>query len=402
MPGLAPGICLYAAFIRRAAAPSRWRSALWTASNRVSIICPKVYDLPMAPETKTKIVAMIVGSAVIMQQLDSTVITTALPQMAISLHTDPVRLSVAVTAYILSLAVVHSGERLGRRPLRRPHRVSRRDRAVHARLDPVRAEQQYRRTHRGAGAAGAGRLDDGPGRAARPVPQHRQGRSDPDDGLSAGAGAVRSGARPADRRLHHHLFLLALDFPRQRAARHSRHRAGDDLLRESQGRRPAAPAGLARLRAHRRVAVLHHERHRGDRPRPQRCHRSNRPVRARHGARRAGAAASAAHAASGARHFGVSHSDIPHQHHRRLAVPRRRRHFGVSVAAVVSGRVRHVGCGIRQHHLRDRRRLDDHEGDGAADPEAVRLPPRHRRQQRDQRGRRSRCAPSSPRRRRSP
>ena len=48
---------------------------------------------------------MIVGSAVIMQQLDSTVITTALPQMAISLHTDPVRLSVAVTAYILSLAV---------------------------------------------------------------------------------------------------------------------------------------------------------------------------------------------------------------------------------------------------------------------------------------------------------
>ena len=48
---------------------------------------------------------MIVGSAIIMQQLDSTVITTALPQMAISLHTDPVRLSVAVTAYLLSLAV---------------------------------------------------------------------------------------------------------------------------------------------------------------------------------------------------------------------------------------------------------------------------------------------------------
>jgi MFS family permease len=40
-----------------------------------------------------------------MQQIDSTVITTALPQMAISLHTDPVRLSVAITAYLLSLAV---------------------------------------------------------------------------------------------------------------------------------------------------------------------------------------------------------------------------------------------------------------------------------------------------------
>src|ERR1700693_1980523 len=59
----------------------------------------------MSAESKPKVIAMIVGSAIIMQQLDSTVITTALPQMAISLHTDPVRLSVAVTAYILSLAV---------------------------------------------------------------------------------------------------------------------------------------------------------------------------------------------------------------------------------------------------------------------------------------------------------
>jgi EmrB/QacA subfamily drug resistance transporter len=59
----------------------------------------------MSPQTKPKVVAMIVASAIIMQQIDSTVITTALPQMAISLHTDPVRLSVAVTAYMLSLAV---------------------------------------------------------------------------------------------------------------------------------------------------------------------------------------------------------------------------------------------------------------------------------------------------------
>ncbi len=59
----------------------------------------------MSPQSKTKIVAMIVGSAIIMQQIDSTVITTALPQMAISLHADPVRLSLAVTAYLLSLAI---------------------------------------------------------------------------------------------------------------------------------------------------------------------------------------------------------------------------------------------------------------------------------------------------------
>ena len=59
----------------------------------------------MSPEFKPKLVAMIVASAIVMQQFDSTVITTALPQMAISLHTDPLRLSVAVTAYLLSLAV---------------------------------------------------------------------------------------------------------------------------------------------------------------------------------------------------------------------------------------------------------------------------------------------------------
>jgi EmrB/QacA subfamily drug resistance transporter len=59
----------------------------------------------MSPQTKTKVVAMIVGSAIVMQQLDSTVITTALPQMAKSLNADPVRLSVAVTAYLLSLAI---------------------------------------------------------------------------------------------------------------------------------------------------------------------------------------------------------------------------------------------------------------------------------------------------------
>jgi EmrB/QacA subfamily drug resistance transporter len=59
----------------------------------------------MSPEAKPKVIAMIVGSAIIMQQIDSTVITTALPQMAKSLHADPVRLSLAVTAYLLSLAI---------------------------------------------------------------------------------------------------------------------------------------------------------------------------------------------------------------------------------------------------------------------------------------------------------
>jgi EmrB/QacA subfamily drug resistance transporter len=59
----------------------------------------------MATATKPQIIAMLVASAIIMQQIDATGITTALPQMAVSFGTDPVRLSIAVTAYLLSLAV---------------------------------------------------------------------------------------------------------------------------------------------------------------------------------------------------------------------------------------------------------------------------------------------------------
>ena len=55
--------------------------------------------------TNPKLLAVIVASAIIMQQIDSTAITTALPQMAVSLNTDPIRLTIAVTAYLLSIAV---------------------------------------------------------------------------------------------------------------------------------------------------------------------------------------------------------------------------------------------------------------------------------------------------------
>ncbi len=205
----------------------------------------------MAPETKTKIVAMIVGSAVIMQQLDSTVITTALPQMAISLHTDPVRLSVAVTAYILSLAVFipvsgWAADRFGGRTVFRAAIAMFTLGSILCGLSGNTVELTAARVLQGLG-----------GSMMVPVGRLVLFRSIDkaaliaDDGLPAGAGAVRPGARAADRRLHHHLFFLALDFPHQRPARHSRHRAGDDVLRQSEGRRPAAPAGLARLRVHR-------------------------------------------------------------------------------------------------------------------------------------------------------
>jgi EmrB/QacA subfamily drug resistance transporter len=51
------------------------------------------------------IVALIVATALFMQNLDSTIIATALPSMAEALGDTPVHLSLAITAYLLSVAV---------------------------------------------------------------------------------------------------------------------------------------------------------------------------------------------------------------------------------------------------------------------------------------------------------
>jgi EmrB/QacA subfamily drug resistance transporter len=54
---------------------------------------------------KTRIAALIVACALFMQNLDSTVISTALPTMAKAFGADPVHMNVALTSYLLSLAV---------------------------------------------------------------------------------------------------------------------------------------------------------------------------------------------------------------------------------------------------------------------------------------------------------
>nr|MBW4092904.1 MFS transporter [Pseudomonadota bacterium] len=54
---------------------------------------------------RTRLTAIIVACALFMQNLDSTVIATALPTMARAFHADPVHMNVALTAYLLSVAV---------------------------------------------------------------------------------------------------------------------------------------------------------------------------------------------------------------------------------------------------------------------------------------------------------
>ena len=68
------------------------------------------------------IVPLIVACALFMQNLDSTVIATALPAISQSLHEDPLRLNLAITSYLLSLAVFiplsgWMADRFGARPV---------------------------------------------------------------------------------------------------------------------------------------------------------------------------------------------------------------------------------------------------------------------------------------------
>ncbi|MBN9010719.1 MAG: MFS transporter, partial [Rhizobiales bacterium] len=51
------------------------------------------------------LIPSIVAIAFLMEQLDSTVIVTAIPRMAETLGTTPLRMNLAVTAYVLALAM---------------------------------------------------------------------------------------------------------------------------------------------------------------------------------------------------------------------------------------------------------------------------------------------------------
>jgi Arabinose efflux permease len=69
-------------------------------------------DSPDAPLFATErnprlrlIIPAVVAIAFLMEQLDSTIITTAIPDMARSLGTTALRMNLAVTTYVLTLAV---------------------------------------------------------------------------------------------------------------------------------------------------------------------------------------------------------------------------------------------------------------------------------------------------------
>src|SRR5215470_14315311 len=78
----------------------RWRQAraCYTASQQGPTV-------PRRPMLSNRIVPLIVAVALFMENMDSTVIATSLPAIAADIGTSPLALKLAITSYLLSLAV---------------------------------------------------------------------------------------------------------------------------------------------------------------------------------------------------------------------------------------------------------------------------------------------------------
>ncbi len=152
------------------------------------------------------LVPLIVACALFMENLDSTVLSTSLPAIAADFGEDPIHLKLALTSYLLSLAVFIPASRLAGRPVRRAAGLPAGDRRLHHRLDPVRPVGVDRRAGRRPHRAGHRRRDDGAGRPAGDPAHRAEARARRLARLADRPGADRPGHRAAARRLHHHLF----------------------------------------------------------------------------------------------------------------------------------------------------------------------------------------------------
>jgi MFS family permease len=122
-----------------------------------SRLSPKHHKLPTGkismfpPARRPLAIAFLVAGAFFMENLDGTVIATAMPQMARSFGASPVDLNIGMTAYLLALAVFipMSGwlaDRFGAKP------VFAIAIGIHRRAD----SSGTRRGHDGAGGAARG------------------------------------------------------------------------------------------------------------------------------------------------------------------------------------------------------------------------------------------------------
>ena len=91
------------------------------------------------------LVPLIVACALFMENLDSTVISTALPAIAADFGDEPDPPQAGADLLPAGHRHLPAGVGLARRPLRRAPHLSRRHRDLHRRLDPLRLFQFDRR-----------------------------------------------------------------------------------------------------------------------------------------------------------------------------------------------------------------------------------------------------------------
>lgn len=60
---------------------------------------------PQRPPRQSLFVPLVIGSAMLMQTMNATLLTNALPTMAVALEVDPLRLNLAITVYLFAAAV---------------------------------------------------------------------------------------------------------------------------------------------------------------------------------------------------------------------------------------------------------------------------------------------------------
>jgi EmrB/QacA subfamily drug resistance transporter len=77
----------------------------WCLPGRLSHGCGAISLTMIFQQQRFVLIALLVAGAFFMENLDGTVIATALPQMAPALHTAPIALSAGMSAYMLTLAV---------------------------------------------------------------------------------------------------------------------------------------------------------------------------------------------------------------------------------------------------------------------------------------------------------
>ena len=193
----------------------------------------------------------VVASALFMEQLDSTIINTAVPTMAESLNVTPLSLKAVVTSYIVSLAVCIpvSGWMADRFGTRRVFSVAVGIFTVSSILcglaisAPMLVATQD--------PAGDRRGDDDAGGPAHHRPHVRQiGAADGDE-FRHHPGTHRPDAGPDGRWAHRALAVVAGDLLRQRAGR-DRGAGSHPPLHAGLPRRKDAPARSRRPRALRR------------------------------------------------------------------------------------------------------------------------------------------------------